>query len=241
MAIYHTFLYQPIYNILVGMYALLPWADFGVAIILVTLLMKLALYPLSQKQIVSQKKMQDLQPKIKDLQKRHKDNKEEQAKKMMELYKEHNVNPVTGCLPLIVQLLFFIALYRVIINISQDQFTASVADLYSFVPDPGAINHFFLGFLDLTVPNITLAIVTALAQWWQMKMILGKQVAQKAQGGSQEADFTQIMNKQMLYVTPAISLFIGVTFPAALALYWLTSTVFMLVQQTILLKPQSHE
>ena len=94
--------------------------------------------------------MQELQPKLKEIQKKYKENKEEQTKAMMALYKEHKTNPLGGCLPLIVQLIVLIAIYQVIVSITEAGLTINQADLYSFVRNPGEVNHLFLHFLDLT-------------------------------------------------------------------------------------------
>ncbi len=234
---FHAIIYQPIYNILIFFYNVFPWQDFGIAIILTTLLIKFLFIPLSKKQIESQRKMQELQPKIKELQKKFKDNKEQQTKAMMDLYKEHKTNPFSGCLPLIIQLIVLIAIYRVIINITQAGLMVNPADLYSFIVAPSAINHLFLGFLDLTKANYVLAFLSAIAQYFQTKMLLQSQkTASTNEKTSDEPDFAAIMNKQMLYLGPGITFFIGVTFPAALSLYWLFSTLFMIFQQMFLFR-----
>lgn len=239
VALFEAIAYDPIYNILVLFYNIIPYKDFGVAIILTTLLIRFLIYPISRKQITSQKKLQELQPKIKEVQARYKDNKEEQAKQMMTLYKEHGVNPLSGCLPIVVYLIVFIAIYQAIIHIAGSQFFADPEHLYNFVKDPGPINHIFLNVLDLTKPNILLAVITAIAQYFQMKMIIGNQpVKEPASTGSDMSDFASIMNKQMLYIAPLATLFIGVTFPAALSLYWLVSTLFMLAQQYLTLQKE---
>lgn len=237
IAFFEAIAYDPIYNLLILFYNIIPFKDFGIAIILTTLLIRLLIYPISRKQITSQKKLQELQPKIKEVQAKFKDNKEEQAKQMMQLYKEHGVNPISGCFPIIIYLIVFIAIYQVIIHITGTNFLADPNHLYSFVSNPGPINHLFLNFLDLTKPNIILAIITAIAQYFQMRQILGNQPMPKlADSKGDMSDFASIMNKQMLYIAPAATLFIGVTFPAALSVYWLTSTLFMLVQQHLTLK-----
>lgn len=240
-ALFHSFIYQPVYNILVFFYNGIPGHDFGVAIILTTLLIKTLFIPLSKKQIESQKKMQELQPKIKELQKKYKDNKEGQTKAIMELYRENKANPFSGCLPLIVQLIVLIAIYRVIINISQAGFTIQAGDLYSFVGNPGAVKHLFLNFIDLTKPNYVFALLSAAAQYYQTKMLFQRQgKAALPEKTSDEPDFAAIMNKQMLYLGPAITFFIGITFPAALSLYWLFSTLFMIFQQMVIFKPKKQ-
>ena len=235
LALFHEIIYRPIYNTLIFFYDTLPGQDFGIAIILVTILLKFIMFPLSRKQIQSQKKMQEIQPKIKALQKKFKDKKEEQTKALLELYRTEKANPFSGCLPLIVQIIVLIAIYRVIINISGANFSVEVADLYSFVSNPGIINHYFLHIVDLAKPSIVFAILSATAQYFQTKMLLANTPTKEVKEGvSEEPDFSAIMNKQMLYMGPAITLFIGLTFPAALSLYWFTSTLFMLIQQKIL-------
>lgn len=237
--IFHSFIYQPVYNVLVFFYNVVPGHDFGVAIILTTLFIKTLFIPLSKKQIESQKKMQELQPKLKELQKKHKDNKEEQTKAIMELYRVNKANPFSGCLPLIVQLIVLIAIYRVIINISQAGFTITASDLYAFIADPGSVKHLFLNFVDLTKPNYVLAFFSAAAQYYQTKMLFQSQKKKDVEKeASEEPDFAAIMNKQMLYLGPGITFFIGATFPAALALYWLFSTLFMIFQQMVIFKPK---
>lgn len=239
MQIFDALIYQPLYNALVFFYNVIPGHDFGIAIILTTLVLKSFLIPLSKKQIESQKKMQELQPKMKEIQKKHKNDKEKQTKALMEFYKENKTNPFSGCLPLIIQLIFLIAIYRVIINISEAGFVVNPSDLYAFVADPGAINHTFLHFMDLTKPNYVLALLSAIAQYFQTKMLFQSQNIKKSEDTtSTEPDFAAIMNKQMLYLGPGLTFFIGVTFPAALALYWLFSTLFMIFQQMFIFKPK---
>lgn len=238
MHIFDISIYQPLYNTLIFFYNVIPGHDFGVAIILTTLILKSLLIPLSKKQIESQKKMQELQPKMKEIQQKYKDDKEKQTRALMEFYKENKTNPFSGCLPLIIQLVFLIAIYRVIINISQGGFVVNTSDLYAFIADPGAINHFFLRFMDLTKPNYVLATLSALAQYYQTKMLFQKQNTPEPKPGSTEPDFASIMNKQMLYLGPGLTFFIGATFPAALALYWLFSTLFMIFQQMVIFKPK---
>lgn len=240
MGIFHTFVYQPLYNTLIFLYNNVSGADFGIAIILLTIVIRTILIPLYQTQIQSQQKLQKLQPEIKRIQKKYKDDKEQQTKAMMELYKEHKTNPFSGCLPLIVQIIFLIAIYRILITISGSGLVADSAELYSFVKDPGAINQLFISLVDLTKPNILIAILAALAQYFQTKMLLAKNPV-KAKGAEDEGpDMAQIMNKQMLYLGPALTLMIGIQFPAGLSLYWLTSTAFMLVQQIVLEKSQKN-
>lgn len=238
---FNTFIYQPVYNFLIFVYNIIPIHDFGIAIILVTVFIKFLLVPLSRKQIESQKKMQELQPKIKEVQEKYKKDKEKQSQALMELYKTHKANPFSGCLPMVFQLVFLIAIYRVLFNVSQSGLLIKGDELYAFVANPGQINRMFLGILDLSrsldlshltlssLPHIILVALAAGSQYFQTKMLMPKE--DKSVKTTKEADFSQMMSKQMLYMGPILTLFIGVKFPAGLALYWLTSTVFMIVQQ----------
>lgn len=178
--------------------------------------------------------MQDLQPQIKELQEKNKSNKEKQTKELMQFYKDNKVNPFGGCLPLIVQLIFLIAIYRIIIQISSSGFVINAQNLYSFVANPGNINHLFIGLVDLTKPNIILAILAAAAQFWQTKMLMQKQPLSPSKDGT--PDFAQMMSKQMLFLGPIMTLFIGIKFAAGLALYWLVSTLFAVFQQLYIFK-----
>ena len=193
------------------------------------------------KQIESQKKLQELQPKIKALQEKTKDDKEQQTKQLMELYKENKTNPFSGCLPLIVQLVFLIAIYRVLITISSNGLTIDSSQLYSFITRPDKINQFFISIVDLTKPSIVIAALAAIAQYFQTKMLMGQQQAPiPAASDSSKPDIAQMMNKQMLYLGPFLTLFIGIKFPAGLSLYWLAGTLFMLVQQILIQRKSSR-
>ncbi len=246
--LFNELIYKPLYNLLVIVYNVFPLHDFGIAIIIITLIIKFLLVPLSRKQIESQKKMQDLQPKIKEIQEKHKNDKEKQSRALMELYKEKKTNPFSGCLPMIVQLVFLIAIYRVFFNISQAGLTVDTASLYPFVHNPGQINKFFLGLVDLSsrinlskfalkdLPQILLVVAAAASQYYQTKMLMGKQILKPSD--KKNSDFSQTMSKQMLYFGPLLTLFIGIKFPAGLSLYWLVSTAFMIVQQYYLEKEE---
>ena len=239
--------YRPIYNFLIFTYNIIPFHDFGMAIIIVTLILKFLLIPLSKKQIQSQKKMQEIQPKIKEIQEKYKNDKEKQSRALMEFYKINKTNPFSGCLPTIFQLIFLITIYQVLFNISKAGLLADANQLYSFISNPGQINQYFLGIVDLSktihlnelsikvVPQIILIVMAALAQYFQIKMMTIKTVSQSK---NSEPDMSQIMSKQMMYLGPLLTLFIGFKFPSGLALYWLVSTVFAIIQQIKVLEKE---
>jgi YidC/Oxa1 family membrane protein insertase len=232
--IFNSFIFHPIYNALILLYNIIPGHDLGVAIILLTVLVRLILYPVAQKQIESQKKLQDLQPEIKKLQDKHKGDKEKQGRALMEFYKEKKVNPASGCLPLVVQIVFFIALYRAFI--AGLNFNTGCSELYSFVSCPASINAKFFGLLDLAKPNMVLAAIAAAGQFVQTKMMMAKTPV-----SSKKGDFASIMNQQMLYIGPILTLFIGLRFPAGLAVYWIVNTLFAIGQQYLIMKKPEKE
>jgi len=224
---FQTIFYQPILNLLVFLYN--TFGDLGLAIIFLTLIVKLILFPLSKKSIKSQKSLQELQPKIDELKKKHKDDKQAQSVALMALYKENKVNPFSSCLPLIIQLPFFFAIFRVF----KDGFAQNHLDLlYPFINNPEIINTVTLNFFDLSEKNVILAILAGLAQFWQGKMIQVKKPEIKTEGAKDE-NMLSVMNKQMLYVMPAVTVFIGLSFPAGLTLYWFLTTLFTVAQQKI--------
>jgi len=221
ITIFNESLARPLFNLLVWTYNVVPGSDFGVAIILVTVFLRVVLYPLSNKALKSQKALQVLQPKIKEIQKKYKD-KQEQSRVMMKFYKEHKVNPFSGCLPLLIQLPLLIALYRVFLTGLEPE---SLNTLYSFVHNPGMLEPMFLGIVNLAEPSHVLAILAGLSQFLQSKVTF-----QGSAMGS-GSDFSNIMSKQMIYMMPLFMIFIAWNLPAGLALYWVVTMLFSLGQQ----------
>lgn len=240
-SIFNTIFLQPILNLLVWLYLVIPGQDIGIAIILLTIIIKLVLYPLTHLQIKQQRAMQELQPKIEEIRKRLKDDKEQQAKELMELYQKEKVNPASSCLPLLVQLPVFIGLYHAL---SVGLNSQSLDLLYPFVANPGHINPSFLGLFDLTSPNYILAILAGAIQFFQTKHILKPPAATVSQppkevmgsAGAKDESMAAIMNKQMTYVMPVITVVIGFSLPGGLTLYWLVMSLLTLFQQLVVMK-----
>jgi YidC/Oxa1 family membrane protein insertase len=233
--------FQPILNLLVWLYVTVPGRDIGIAIILLTVVIKLILYPLTQLQIKQQRAMQELQPKIEEIRQRLKDDKEKQAAELMELYKRDKVNPAASCLPLLIQLPVFIALFSAL---KTGLASHGLNMLYPFVPNPQTINTMFLGIFDLTKPNYVLAILAGLIQFWQTKQILKPPAATVASPppevagseGAKDESMTAIMNKQMTYMMPIMTVVIGFSLPGGLTLYWLTMSLLTVGQQWLILR-----
>ena len=231
--IFTTVLFQPLLNALVFLYNVIPGNDLGIAIILLTVLIKLLLYPLTHQTIKSQKAMQELQPKMEEIKKKYKDDKENQAKAMMAMYKENKVNPMSSCLPLLVQLPFLIAVYQVFNTGLKSE---SLQLLYPFIANPGHLNPISLGFFDLGHSNMILAAITGLAQFWQTKMLSTKMPPKEVRKseGAKDEDMMAIMNKQMLYMMPVMTFVIGLSLPSGLVLYWFAMTILTVAQQYLM-------
>lgn len=239
--LYTLIIYQPIYNALVWFYDIIPTHDIGLAIIAITLLVRLILYPLMAQSLKSQKSLQNLQPKIKEIQELHKDNKELQSKEMMKLYKEEKVHPFSSCLPLLIQLPILLAVYHVF---RQGVSSTGFELLYPFVHNPGTINHLSFGFIDVTKSSPYLAILAGLAQFWQTRMMMVSKPPRptgKVLPGAKDEDMMAQVNKQMVYTMPLLTLFIAWRLPAGLAMYWLVTTLATGLQQYIVLRPKKEK
>lgn len=225
--IFTSIFYQPILNLVVAIYNYLPGHDIGWTIIILTIIVKIVLYPLSKKSIEGQKALQTLQPKLDEIKKKYADNKEGMSRAMMELYKQEKVNPLSSCLPLLLQLPFFWAIFRVF----RDELTGKALVLiYGFVHNPGIINPVAFNVIDFSKPNIVFAILAGVSQFFQAKMMPMRPPAIQSEGAKDE-NMMAIMNKQMLYFMPALTVFICLTLPSGLAFYWFISTLLTIAQQ----------
>ena len=229
--IFNLILYQPLLNLLIIFYLYLPGHDFGVAVIALTLVTKLMLYPLGNKAIKAQAALNELQPKIKEIQEKYKNDKVEQSRQMMEAYKQAKISPFTGFGPLFIQLPILIALFQVF---SRGLNPESMSNLYSFVVRPDVINPSFLGIADLSKPAALLAVLAGIGQFWQTAMMTPKETKKKA--NKVGFDPSSMMQKQMQYLFPLMTVLILFKIPSAVALYWLVSIVFSIVQQYLLNK-----
>jgi YidC/Oxa1 family membrane protein insertase len=233
--LFTTLFYQPLFNLLIFFYNL-TWHDLGLAIIALTILVKIVLWPLSRQSTLAQKKLQALQPRLEEIKKKYKDKREQQAKAMMELYRQEKINPLSSCLPLLIQLPVFIAVFQVF---SSGLKSANLNLLYPFIANPGSLNSSLLGLFDLTKPNIILAVLAGISQYWQTKMLIGKKVKNPQNPKLGEANLAAIMNKQMLYFMPFLVVFFGLSLPSGLTLYWLVFNLLTILQQFYLFKEKS--
>ncbi len=223
-SLYHLVIYQPFLNLLVLVYHYLSFSDIGVAIILLTIIIRVALFPLFAKSQKHQMVAQKLQPHMKKIREEHASDPQKQTEAMLALYKEHNFNPFAGFLLLFIQIPVMIALYHVFTSIFT---TGALQGLYSFVPVPDQLPDMFLGLISLKEPSIVIVVITAVLQYVQGFLM---QRYLKASGNDQAA----AANSIMMFLGPVLTLTIFARLPAAVTLYWLVSSIINLVQQEIL-------
>jgi YidC/Oxa1 family membrane protein insertase len=229
--LWNTFLYQPLLNALAFLVSIIPGADLGIAIIVLTIIVKLVLFPLSQKALENQAAMNLLTPELEKV-KKSGASKEEQAVLTFELYKKHKVNPLSGCLVMIPTLIIIIALYRVFYSgISFDPKL-----LYSFVHVPQHVNMIFLGIVNISKKSVVLAILTAASQYLQAYFM--PQPNLSSSENSLQNSLAKSMNMQMKYVLPFFIGFIAYIGSGVVALYFITSNIFAVGQQIYVRKTE---
>ena len=228
--LYHTFFFDPLYNILVLLFGLLPWADAGIIVVLLTVLVRLIMFPLSRKAVHTQVRMAEIAPDLAKIKEQYKGRAEEQARLTLALYREKGVNPFSGILVIIVQIPIIFALYQIFLNFPE----VNSALLYSFVAAPDRINTTFLGFLDLTAKNAAIAFFAAVSTFFQFQISMKGQAQPK--GNSFGDNLTRSMQTQMKYFFPVIVFFISYKISGVIALYWLTTNLFSIAQELFVRK-----
>lgn len=253
--LFQEVLYRPVLNLLVFFYNL-PFVDFGIAIILLTIFIRLVLWPINSKVMISQRenqiKTQEIQEKMQEIQRKYKNNPQLQNEEMLKLFKEKRPNPFNSLFPMIIQIIVLIALYQVIRNILTPD---GLNLLYNFVPKPTEINPMFLKFIDLSKISWWLALLAGVGQYFSSKIILDFQKKSQKNKKKEKTklkylekekslDKTEEMQKrmqkmtegQMLYLMPALTVFICFALPAALSLYIFLSSLIAIPQQKLVYK-----
>ena len=172
--------------------------------------------------------------KVKD---EYKDDKQKQAAALMELYKKEKVNPLSSCFPMLIQFPFLIAVFNVFRNGFKPE---SLDMIYSFIERPENLNPIAFGIVDLSERVILFAFLAGAAQYWQTKMLMSDKQPMKSNKAKDE-NMMAMMNKQMLYFMPLLTVFIGFTLPGGLTFYWFLTTLFMVFQQQIMFKKKDQK
>jgi len=268
--IFDLLVIQPIFNLLIGLYSIIPGGDFGISVILFTVLVRFALYPLLKRQLHQTKLMRKLQPELKRIKKATKGNRQLESMQMLELYKKHGVSPFRSILILLIQLPIFIALYNVIqiFTLHRDQiasftynFLEGVPAISQLIKHPDQFNEKLLGIVDLTKPAIgshgvdvvlvLLAVVAAATQYVMSKQTMPqtdskkrlRDIMSEAANGKQadQADMNAAVMGKMMKFLPIFMFFIMITIPGAIALYYGVSNIVAVLQQSYLLRQDTEE
>lgn len=270
MNIFDILIIQPIFNLLIGLYAIVPGHDFGVAIIIFTILVRFALYPLTRSMLHQSRAMRKLQPKLAQIKKEAKGNRQLESMRMMELYKENGVKPFRSIGILLIQLPIFIALFHVIqiftahreeIQKFTYDFLENIGPIADLINDPQSFNETLFGFIDLTKPAfsnsgveiflVLLAVVAAYTQYIMSKQTMPQKqsakrlrdvMAEAAEGKqADQSEMNAIVMGKMMKVLPFFMFFIMISVPGALALYYAVSNLVAVAQQSYLLKQDEEE
>jgi YidC/Oxa1 family membrane protein insertase len=268
--IFDILIVQPIFNLLIGLYSIIPGGDFGVSLIIFTIIVRFALFPLVKKQLHQTQAMKKLQPELKKIKARTKGNKQLESVQMLELYKKHGVSPFRSIGILIIQLPIFIALYSVIRIFTQhrDQigkytydFMENIGPIHTLIHHPEQFNEKLFGFVDLTksafengrvdIVLVLLAGVAATTQYFMSKQTMPHTESKKrlrdvmAEAGDgkkgDQSEMNAIVMGKMTKVLPFFMFFIMISVPGALALYYAVSNLVAVGQQSYLLKKDETE
>ncbi len=225
--------YEPLYNGLIFLVDTVPRADVGIAVILLTIAVKIILLPLAYKASLMQQKIRQVTPEINEIKKKYTD-KQEQTLKTLELYKKYNIRPFSSVLVMFVQIPVIFGLYWVFFKGGLPAVNTEI--LYSFVSVPvSAPNMMFIGFFDMAGRSILFALIAGVTQFLLSRITLPKP-APKSKNPSLKEDLAHSMHLQMKYVMPIIIAVISYTISAAIALYWATSNIFAIVQELLIRK-----
>lgn len=232
-AFWHSFFYEPIYNALIALVVILPGHSVGLAIVALTIMVKSALLPLTAKTSKAQAAMKDLEPELKALKEKHGNDREAVARATMELYQKKGVNPLSGCLPVFIQLPIIIALYFVFSR----GLSVNTEILYSFIPPPPTLDYVFLG-VDLTAKSLILAIFAGLTQFAVAHLTIKAPALTPPKEPGKEPSFQEdlqrSMQMQMKYVLPVMIGFFAYSISAAVALYWTVGNMVSIAQELYL-------
>jgi YidC/Oxa1 family membrane protein insertase len=223
---FHTFFYNPIYNVLVFLVSVVPGGDVGVAVILLTIFIRLVLLPFSLSAARTQRAMKQLEPKLKALKEKHKGDKEKEATETLALYRDAKVNPFASILTVFIQIPVLLAVYWVF---RFEPFTTlDTARLYTFTPVPHAVSLLFLGLISVTNKSLLLAIIAGAMQFVQAHFALSGTLKP---GSESQGDFQKAMAMQLRFVFPALIGVISYTTSGAVALYFITTNIAGALQE----------
>lgn len=229
--LFNTLFFEPLYNALVALIHIVPHGDVGIAVILLTILVKLALFPLSKSAVKSQMAIRALQKPMDEIKEKYKDDREKLGLETLELYKKNNINPFASLLLLFIQLPVILALYWVILDGGLPVINTEL--LYGFIKVPATITMEFIGMFHISEPHsVLLALLAAISQHFQARFSFPKQEPKpKDAKPSFQDDMMRSMSVQVVWVLPIFVFFISYNFAAVVSLYWFVSNLFAIGQE----------
>lgn len=235
-SIFSTLITEPLYNTLIFLVDFIV-SDIGIAVIVLTLIVRAILYPLSKNSIKTQLKMKKIQGPLDEIKKKYKNDPQKSAMEMMKLYKENDIKPLSGFLLLFIQIPIIFGLYHVFLKAGLPEINYDL--LYSFTPTPEKINLIFLGIFDITQKSIVLSLIAGIAQFFQAKILMKANRNQKQPEGVM-GDVMKSMQIQMKYVMPIIIVTISYSLGSVVALYFATSGIFSVFQEIYIRRQFRH-
>lgn len=230
---FRNIIFKPLYNFLVHIIGILPGGSVGLAVIIITILVKIVLLPFNIKTVVSQIQLKKIQPEL-DAIKKETTDKTEQARKTMELYKKYGVSPFSGCLPLLIQIPVIISLYYVFFQ----GLTFDPELLYAGVTIPENVNTSFLG-ADLAGSSLVLAILAGVSQYFQISVVNKRNT--QPEGTGIQAQIGKSLQFQMKYILPVFIVFIAYRLSGAIALYWIVNNIVTIIMEIIIVKKYQNK
>jgi YidC/Oxa1 family membrane protein insertase len=227
--LWNIIIYQPIYNLLIFIAQHITAQNVGLAVVVLTIIIRLILFPLSKKSIVGQYKMRSLEPKLQALKKQGL-SKEAEAQATFALYKDEKINPFSGCLYIIIQLPILLAL-SICFSHGVDQPT----HLYSFLSTVG-LKDTFLGFINLTKPFFWLALIAGISQMIQAFLVPQPVPPGNSGDNNMQAQLAKSLSVQTRYILPILIVFIASRLASAVSLYWAVANIFSILQELYLRK-----
>lgn len=230
--LFNDVLFIPLYNLLVFLIDILPGGSVGFAVIILTLVVKFILFPLSKSAVRTSIKTKEIQGELEELKLKYKDNREELGRAMLELYKKHNINPLSGILLLFIQIPVILALYWVIYKGGLPSINMDI--LYSFVPAPENVNMDFLGIFHIAESkSVILALLASVTQHFQARLSFPKQTepTTPSETPNFQADLMRGMQIQVKWILPIFIFFISYSLISVVALYWTISNLFAIGQE----------
>ena len=231
--IWHTFFFDPIYNTLVFFIDVIPGGDVGLAIVATVLAVKFLLLPISIKAVQTQTAMREINPKLQEIKEQYKDDREGQAKAMMEVYAEAKINPFASIFIVLLQIPIVIALYYSVYRGGGVPLPDINIDLlYPFVAAPVEMTMNFLGIVDITQKSIVLALLAGITQFIQVRLVMPKLAASDPdKEPNMKDEIMRNMQVQMRYVMPIIITVIAYSISATIALYFVVSNLATIAQE----------